>query len=73
MHFPKKNYFQYRTKPKGPRTNEKIRALEVQVISSDGKNLGTFAIRKLGSEKQETLSLDRAIKKISQQNEFPIN
>ena len=29
-------------KPKGPRANERIRAHEVQVISSDGKNLGTL-------------------------------
>ena len=33
----------------------------------------TVTIRKLGSEKQETLSLDRAIRKISQQKKFPIN
>ena len=33
----------------------------------------SVTIRKLGSEKQETLTLDRAIKKISQQNKFPIN
>jgi len=33
----------------------------------------SVTIRKLGSEKQETLSLDRAIKKISQQSKFPIN
>jgi len=33
----------------------------------------SVTIRKLGSEKQETLSLDQAIKKISQQNMFPIN
>jgi len=30
-------------------------------------------IRKLGSEKQETISLDQAIKKISKENKFPIN
>tara|TARA_B100000029_G_scaffold260303_1_gene256789 strand:+ start:2466 stop:3011 length:546 start_codon:yes stop_codon:yes gene_type:complete len=40
--FQKQNYFQRRTKPKGPRTNERIKAHEVQVISSDGKNLGTL-------------------------------
>ena len=58
MPFPKKNYFQYRTKPKGPRTNERIRALEVQVISSDGKNLGTFAIKEaIEMAKQEGLDL----------------
>ena len=40
MAYPKKNYFQYRrSKPKGPRTNERIRASEVQVIGSDGNNL----------------------------------
>ena len=46
MAFQNKNYFQRRTRPKGPKTNERIRALEVQVISSEGKNLGTLAIRK---------------------------
>ena len=33
----------------------------------------SVTIRKLGSEKQETLALDQAIKKISQKNKFPIN
>ena len=33
----------------------------------------SVTIRKLGSEKQETLSLDQAIKQISQRNKFPIN
>ena len=42
MPFQRHNYFQKRTKPKGPRTNEKIRSEVVQVISSDGKNLGTL-------------------------------
>ena len=42
MTFRKQNYFQRRTKPRGPRTNERIRAPEVQVISNDGKNLGTL-------------------------------
>ena len=36
----KPNYFQRRSKPQGPRANEKIRALDVQVISSSGSNLG---------------------------------
>ena len=40
MAYPKQNYFQRRTKPKGPRSNERIHAMEVQVINSDGKNLG---------------------------------
>ena len=33
----------------------------------------TVTIRKLGSEKQETLPLNQAIKKMSEQNKFPIN
>jgi len=40
--FQKQNYFQRRTKPKGPKANERIRAPQVQVIGSDGKNLGTL-------------------------------
>ncbi len=44
--FPKKNYFQQRTRPRGPTINERIRASEVQVISSDGQNLGTLPTRK---------------------------
>jgi len=56
--FQKQNYFQKRTKPKGPRTNDRIRALEVQVISSDKKNLGTFAIKEaIEMAKQEGLDL----------------
>ena len=41
MVFRKQNYFQRRTKPRGPRANERIRATQVQVISNDGTNLGT--------------------------------
>jgi len=56
--FQHKNYFQRRTKPKGPRTNDRIRALEVQVISSDKKNLGTFSIKEaVEMAKQEGLDL----------------
>jgi translation initiation factor IF-3 len=56
--YPKKNYFQRRTKPKGPRINERIRALEVQVISSDGKNLGILAIKEaIEIAKKENLDL----------------
>ena len=36
----KQNYFQRRTKNRGPRSNNRIGSAEVQVISSDGKNLG---------------------------------
>ena len=38
----KQNYFQRRTRDRGPRSNSRISALEVQVISSDGKNLGVL-------------------------------
>jgi threonyl-tRNA synthetase len=33
----------------------------------------TVTIRKLGTEKQETLFLDQAITQISKKNKFPIN
>ena len=33
----------------------------------------SVTIRKLGSEKQETLPLDDAIEQISKKNKFPIN
>ncbi len=46
MAFDRQNYFQRRSKPKGPRANERIRAPEVQVISSDGKNLGILQTKK---------------------------
>ena len=38
----KQNYFQRRTRDRGPRSNSRINALEVQVISNDGKNLGVL-------------------------------
>jgi translation initiation factor IF-3 len=56
--FQKQNYFQKRTRPKGPKINERIRALEVQVINSEGKNLGTLAIKNaIEIAKQEGLDL----------------
>ena len=36
----KQNYFQKRTKDRGPRSNNRISSPEVQVIGSDGNNLG---------------------------------
>ena len=58
MVFQKQNYFQRRTKPKGPRANERIRAREVQVISSDGKNLGTLSTQEaINLARQESLDL----------------
>ena len=54
----KQNYFQRRTKDRGPRSNNRITSPDVQVISSDGDNLGilntTDAIR---NAKEEGLDL----------------
>ena len=42
----------------GPRANEKIRALDVQVINSEGKNLGVLPLNKAVSiAKEEGLDL----------------
>ena len=58
MPFHKQNYFQRRTKPKGPKANERIRSPQVQVISSDGKNLGTLETQEaINMAKQEGLDL----------------
>ena len=58
MAYNKQNYFQRRTKPKGPRANERIRAPEVQVISSDGNNLGIISTKKATEmAKEEGLDL----------------
>jgi translation initiation factor IF-3 len=50
----KQNYFQRRTKDRGPRSNNRITSPDVQVISSDGVNLGvlnlTEAIKKAKNE-----------------------
>jgi len=54
----KPNYFQRRSKPQGPRANEKIRALDVQVIGSDGGNLGVLQLNKaIEIAKKESLDL----------------
>jgi translation initiation factor IF-3 len=56
--FQKQNYFQRRTKPRGPKTNERIRSQQVQVIGSDGKNLGTLNTQEaINIAKQEGLDL----------------
>ena len=58
MPFQKQNYFQRRTKPRGPRTNEKIRAHEVQVINNYGENLGTLPTKEaIEIAKREGLDL----------------
>ena len=58
MAIQKHNYFQRRTKPKGPRSNERIRAPQVQVISSEGNNLGTLNTQEaINMARQEGLDL----------------
>ena len=58
MPFPKQNYFQKRTKPKGPRSNNRITSLEVQVINSDGENLGVLNLQEaISKAKDENLDL----------------
>ena len=42
----KSNYFQRRTKIVLPRTNHRIKSLDVQVINSSGENLGILPIKK---------------------------
>tara|TARA_Y100001970_G_scaffold224700_1_gene277066 strand:- start:217 stop:738 length:522 start_codon:yes stop_codon:yes gene_type:complete len=39
----KQNYFQKRTKDRGPRSNNRISSPEVQVIASNGENLGILS------------------------------
>ena len=54
----KQNYFQRRTRPKGPKANNRINSLEVQVISSEGQNLGILSTKEaLSIAKQEGLDL----------------
>mgnify|MGYP001345233134 FL=1 len=56
-HF-KPNYFQRRSKPQGPKANERIKALDVQVIGSDGNNLGVMQLKQaIHQAKEEGLDL----------------
>ena len=54
----KNNYFQRRTKPKGPKINNRIFSPEVQVISSQGENLGVLKTNEaITQAKEEGLDL----------------
>ena len=54
----KQNYFQRRTRPRGPRSNNKITSPEVQVITNNGENLGIITISEAVSRaKEEGLDL----------------
>ena len=58
MAYQRQNYFQRRTKPRGPKANERIRSPQVQVISNDGKNLGTLPTQEaINIAKQKGLDL----------------
>ena len=54
----KPNYFQRRSKPQGPKSNQQIRAIDVQVIGSDGNNVGILTLKKaIELAKEEGLDL----------------
>ena len=54
----KQNYFQRRTKDRGPRSNNRISSPEVQVIASDGENLGILSTNEaISKAKNEGLDL----------------
>ena len=54
----KRNYFQKRTRPRGPKANNRINSPEVQVIGSTGENLGIINTNKaISMAKEEGLDL----------------
>ena len=54
----KRNYFQRRTKDRGPKSNNRINSPEVQVISSSGENLGVLNTNEaIAMAKEEGLDL----------------
>jgi len=54
----KQNYFQRRTKDRGPKSNNRITAPEVQVIGSDGDNIGILNTNEaISMAKEEGLDL----------------
>ena len=54
----KQNYFQRRTKDRGPKSNNRINSPEVQVIASNGKNLGIINTNEaIAIAKEEGLDL----------------
>ncbi len=54
----KQNYFQKRTKDRGPKTNNRINSPEVQVIASNGENLGILNTNEaISIAKEEGLDL----------------
>tara|TARA_Y100001970_G_scaffold54600_1_gene69274 strand:+ start:1997 stop:2542 length:546 start_codon:yes stop_codon:yes gene_type:complete len=55
---PRKNFFNRKPKYHGPKINDRIRSLDVQVINSEGENLGVLPIKKaIEVAKQEGFDL----------------
>ena len=54
----KQNYFQKRTKDRGPRSNNRISSPEVQVIANDGQNLGVYLNTNEAISKAKNQGLD---------------
>ena len=60
----KQNYFQRRTKDRGPRSNNRITSSEVQVITNDGDNLGILNTNEaISKAKEEGLDLIEIVPK----------
>ena len=54
----KQNFFQRRNKSFGPKYNNRINSSEVQVIDSEGQNLGVLSLQEaIGKAKNEGLDL----------------
>ena len=69
----KHNYFQKRTKPKGPRANNRINSPEVQVIASNGENLGVLNTNKAILIAQEEDVPTHTIGKVTDDAKLSIN
>ena len=65
MPYPKQNYFQRKTKPKGPRSNNRISSPEVQVIDSDGENLGILNLQEAIIKAKEA-NLNQVLKGVAE-------
>ena len=61
----KPNYFQRRSKPQGPKSNQQIRAIDVQVIGSDGNNLGILPLNKAIEKAKEAGKPEDMLEKIA--------
>ena len=55
----KQNYFQRRTKDRGPRSNNRISSPDVQVIASDGENLGVINTNEAINGKKSRIRFNR--------------